>query len=198
MVLEATYGWYWAVDALQRGRPRASGAPVGGEGVRVPAGEERRARRCGSGRSAADGSAARGVDRPAGHPGAARAGPAPGQAGRAAAGCKAEVHAVLAKCGVQVLMSDLFGLEGTAAAGPAGPAGAVRGPDRVAAPADRRPRVRDRPVRRHDPRPAGRRPGYTAVQTIPGIGPDLAAVFVAEIGDVTGSPPPRSWPRGPG
>jgi transposase len=28
-------------------------------------------------------------------------------------------------------------------------------------------------------------PGYTAVQTIPGIGPTLGAVFVAEIGDVT-------------
>ena len=28
--------------------------------------------------------------------------------------CKAEIHAVLAKCGVQVLMSDLFGLAGTA------------------------------------------------------------------------------------
>ena len=27
--------------------------------------------------------------------------------------CKAEVHAVLAKCGIQVLMSDLFGVEGT-------------------------------------------------------------------------------------
>src|SRR6266567_6831018 len=27
--------------------------------------------------------------------------------------CKAEVHAVLAKCGVQVLMSDLFGVAGT-------------------------------------------------------------------------------------
>jgi transposase len=26
-------------------------------------------------------------------------------------------------------------------------------------------------------------PGYTALQTIPGIGPTLAAVFVAEIGD---------------
>jgi transposase len=28
-------------------------------------------------------------------------------------------------------------------------------------------------------------PGYRAVQTIPGIGPVLAAVFVAEVGDVT-------------
>src|SRR4051812_49524078 len=27
---------------------------------------------------------------------------------------KAEVHAVLAKCGIQVLMSDLFGIDGTA------------------------------------------------------------------------------------
>ena len=33
-------------------------------------------------------------------------------------------------------------------------------------------------------------PGYSAVQTIPGVGPVLAAVFVAEIGDVTGSPGP--------
>ena len=28
-------------------------------------------------------------------------------------------------------------------------------------------------------------PGYTALQNTPGIGPTLAAVFVAEIGDVT-------------
>lgn len=27
--------------------------------------------------------------------------------------CKAEIHAVLAKCGVQVSMTDLFGLAGT-------------------------------------------------------------------------------------
>jgi len=30
----------------------------------------------------------------------------------------------------------------------------------------------------------GRDPGYAAVQTIPGIGPTLGAVFVAEIGDI--------------
>jgi transposase len=28
-------------------------------------------------------------------------------------------------------------------------------------------------------------PGYTAIQTIPGVGPLLGAVFVAEIGDIT-------------
>ena len=39
-------------------------------------------------------------------------------------------------------------------------------------------------------------PGYVAVQTIPGVGPTLAAVFVAEIGDVTRFPGPAqltSW-----
>ena len=34
--------------------------------------------------------------------------------------CKAEVHAVLAKCGIQVLMSDLFGVHGTALLGGSG------------------------------------------------------------------------------
>ncbi len=66
------------------GRPGASGASAGGEGFRVPASQERRARRQGPGGPAADGSAAGGVDRTTGDPGAARAGPAPGQAGRAA------------------------------------------------------------------------------------------------------------------
>jgi transposase len=33
-----------------------------------------------------------------------------------------------------------------------------------------------------------RHPGYTAVQTIPGIGPTLGAVLVAEIGEVTRFP----------
>ena len=39
-------------------------------------------------------------------------------------------------------------------------------------------------------------PGYVAVQTIPGVGPILAAVFVAEIGDVGRFPGPTqltSW-----
>ncbi len=85
VVLEATYGWYWAADVLaEAGANGASGASVGGEGFRLPAGEERRTRRRGSGRSAADGPAARGVDRPARGARAAGAGPAPVQAGRAA------------------------------------------------------------------------------------------------------------------
>jgi len=36
----------------------------------------------------------------------------------------------------------------------------------------------------------GRHPGYRTIQQIPGVGPVLAAVFVAEIGDVTRFPDP--------
>jgi transposase len=98
--------------------------------------------------------------------------------------CKAEVHAVLAKCGVQVQVSDLFGVEGTAlldrlelAAPYAARIGSLRRImdaldfeiDHVAG------MVRGR---------LATHPGYAAVQTIPGIGPRLAAVLVAEIGDI--------------
>ena len=82
VVLEATYGWYWAVDVLQAARSAgASGTPVGSQRVSVPAGEKRRARRRRSGRSAADGPTARGLDRTAGDTGVAGAGALPGQAG---------------------------------------------------------------------------------------------------------------------
>jgi transposase len=59
--------------------------------------------------------------------------------------CRAEVHAVLAKCGVRVGLSDLFRRQGRRAAGPVGAGGALCGQDRVAAPDHRRPRLRDRP-----------------------------------------------------
>ena len=39
---------------------------------------------------------------------------------------------------------------------------------------------------------------HTATQVIPGVGPILAAVFVAEIGDVHRFQRRRSWPAGPG
>ena len=97
---------------------------------------------------------------------------------------KAEVHGVLAKCGVRVVMTDLFGLEGTALL------------DRIKLPAPYRARVES--IRRlltdldfevdvftklTRVRLAAD-PSYAAVQTIPGIGPVLGAVLVAEIGDV--------------
>src|SRR3954468_17426225 len=75
VVLEATYGWYWAADTLPRaGCLGAPGASVGREGVRLPPGDKRRARRGRPGRSVADGPAAGGLDRAAGDPRPAPAG----------------------------------------------------------------------------------------------------------------------------
>ena len=57
VALEATYGWYCAVDVLQAGGARMHLAhPLGGsERISIPTSEERRARRRRSDRSAADG-----------------------------------------------------------------------------------------------------------------------------------------------
>ena len=99
--------------------------------------------------------------------------------------CKAEVHAVLAKCGVQVLMSDLFGLAGNDLL------------DRLQLPAPYAARIASLRRLLEDleveidlftgltRRRLARDPGYVAVQQIPGIGPILGAVFVAEIGEVS-------------
>jgi transposase len=98
---------------------------------------------------------------------------------------KAEVHAVLAKCGVQVLMSDLFGVAGTALLDeldlPAPYAARTGSLRRVMDLLDFEIDVFSNLVRGR----LARDPAYTAVQTIPGIGPTLGAVFLAEIGDVT-------------
>ena len=92
---------------------------------------------------------------------------------------------MLAKRGIQVLMSDLFGLEGTELL------------DRLDLPAPYAARIRsqrrimellDFEIDHFAGMVRGRLaadPGYTAVQTIPGIGPTLGALLVAEIGDVT-------------
>jgi transposase len=97
---------------------------------------------------------------------------------------KCQVYAVLAACGVPVVMSDLFGVSGQALL------------DRVVLAPAFRARVNSarRVIEALDfeielftnlvgswLRGHG---GYTAVQTISGVGPILAAVFVAEIGDV--------------
>jgi transposase len=99
-------------------------------------------------------------------------------------GLKAEVHAVLAKGGVWVPMTDLFGVEGNLLL------------DRVAMPAPYMARIASlrRFIEAFDAeidmftglaqRRLSHDAGYTAIQQIPGIGPVLAAVFVAEIGDV--------------
>ena len=113
--------------------------------------------------------------------------------------CKAEIHAVLAKCGVQVAMNDLFGVAGTDLLDRLRPARPVRGADRLAAPADRRPAVRDRPfagmargrlVRR--PRLPG---GADHPRDRPGPG---RGVRRRDRRHHPVRPAPSSWPAGPG
>lgn len=109
---------------------------------------------------------------------------------------RAQVHSVLATCGVQVTMSDLFGVAGNDLL------------DRLELPPPYRARINslrrlldllDTEIDAVTSQLAGRLandPGYRAVQAIPGIGTTLAAVFVAEIGDVTRFPTPAhltSW-----
>jgi transposase len=99
--------------------------------------------------------------------------------------CKAEVHAVLAKCGVQVLMSDLFGLAGTELLDrlelPAPYAARIASLRRLMDDVDFEITVFAGIIRGR----MAHEPGYTAIQKIPGIGPTLGAVLVAEIGDIT-------------
>ena len=111
-------------------------------------------------------------------------------------GLKAQVHAVLAKEGVHVPMTDLFGVAGRKLLDevPLGRAYAIR----VESLRDlievhnREIAMLDREVRTALEGHAG----WDAVQTIPGVGPVLGAVFVAEIDDVTRFPTARhlcSW-----
>ena len=109
---------------------------------------------------------------------------------------KCQVHAVLASAGIAVPMSDLFGVEGNALL------------DRVVLPQAMRVKViscrsligvLDVEIDRFAKLATARLhadPGYAAVQTIPGVGPVLGAVFCAEIGEVTRFPGPThlaSW-----
>jgi transposase len=102
--------------------------------------------------------------------------------------CKAQIHAVLAKCGVAVAMSDLFGVGGTKLLTALVEGGGLPKPY-VARIASLR-RVIDLlefeidVFTRLTRGQLARDPGYVAVQTIPGIGPVLGAVLVAEIGEV--------------
>ncbi|MGY4782766.1 IS110 family RNA-guided transposase [Rhodococcus opacus] len=185
VVLEATYGWYWAVDALQ-----AAGAsvhlahPLGIKGFRY-----RRVKN--DVRDAGDLADLLRMHR---LPEVWIAPPATRELRELVryraklvalrSGLKAQVHAVLAKAGVLILVSDLFGVEGRGRLTrvPLGVAYAQRMIsllelidvldahegrffDQIAA------ELRDHP-------------GYRAIQELPGVGPTLAAVFVAEIGEV--------------
>jgi transposase len=111
-------------------------------------------------------------------------------------GLKSQIHAVLAKEGVAVPMSDLFGVAGRRLLDTVPLGGAyttrVESLRDVIEVCDRETALLDREIRRtlddHD--------GYWAIQALCGVGPVLAAVFTAEIGDVGRFPGPGqlcSW-----
>jgi transposase len=185
VVLEATYGWYWAVDTLaELGTSVHLAHPLG-----VKAFSYRRVKN--DQRDAADLADLLRMGR---LPHAWIAPPVTRELRELVrhraklvamrSTCKAEVHAVLAKRGVWVPMSDLFGGEGTLLL------------DTVELPGPYKARVAslrrlieslDFEIDLFTKLARGRLakdPGYTAIQQIPGIGAVLAAVLVAEIGDV--------------
>jgi transposase len=100
-------------------------------------------------------------------------------------GLKAQVHAVLAKQGVRVAVSDLFGVGGQKIldeldldAPFGGRVSSLRRLiDAFTFEIDVLARRTGAQLKAH--------PGFRAIQAIGGVGPVLAAVFVAEIGDVT-------------
>jgi transposase len=99
--------------------------------------------------------------------------------------CKDQVHAVLAKCGVPVTHSDIFGRGGQVWLDQL-----VLAQPYAAKVASLRTLmgVLDGEISRLGQQAAGMlagHRGYVAVQQLPGIGPVLAAVMIAEIGDVT-------------
>jgi transposase len=111
-------------------------------------------------------------------------------------GLKAQVHAVLAKEGVAVPMSDLFGKAGMALLAEAPLARAYR--LRVSSLLELIDAfdLEVETFRRMIAEQLDDHVGYRAVQAIPGVGPTFAAIFVAEIGDVHRFPGPAqlcSW-----
>jgi transposase len=111
-------------------------------------------------------------------------------------GLKAQVHAVMAKEGVLPKVSDMFGPAGTRQLDSlqlgAPFAMRVRSLRGLIDVYDREVKVLERDIHRH----LKGHHGYRAVQVINGIGPVSAAVLVAEIGDVSRFPTPAhlcSW-----
>jgi transposase len=185
VVLESTYGWYWAIDTLQEvGAGVHLAHPLG-----VKAFEYRRVKN--DLRDAADLADLLRLGR---LPQSWIAPPATRELRELVrhraklvalrSHCKAQVHAVLAKCGVAVPMSDLFGVGGTQLldrlelSKPY--AARIASLRRVLDTLDFEIDIFDKLARGR----LSQDPGYRAVQTLPGIGPVLGAILVAEIGDV--------------
>jgi transposase len=186
VVLEATYGWYWAADALaELGAGVHLAHPLG-----VKAFSYRRVKN--DERDAEDLADLLRMGR---LPEAWIAPPATRELRELVrhraklvgmrTRVKCQVHAVIAAAGIPVTMSDLFGREGCELLRQVDLAAASRA--RIDS-ARRMIDILDWEVELFTNLVAGRLradPGYRALQAIPGVGPTLAAVFVAEIGDVT-------------
>ena len=185
VVLEATYGWYWAVEALQAAGARVHLAhPLG-----VKAFEYRRVKN-----DVRDATDLADLLRMGRLPEAWIAPPATRELRELVrhraklvglrSHCKVEIHAVLAKCGVQVLMSDLFSpagedlLDRCALPGPY--AARVQSLRRLIIDIDTEIDLFTRLTRGR----LAANPDYVALQQLPGVGPVLAAVFLAEVGEV--------------
>jgi len=197
VVLEATYGWYWAADTLAAAGAEVHLAhPLGVRGFayrRVKNDEK----------DAADLADLLRMGR------LPEAWIAPAEIRelreltryriklvRLRTSCKDQVHAVLAKLGIPVTCTDIFGvqgsrwLDGLALAQPyAGKVASLRVlTDELTAEITVLEEVIAGLLAHHG--------GYHAIRALPGIGPVLAAVIVAEIGDITRFPHPArlcSW-----
>ena len=197
VVLEATYGWYWAVDTLAGAGAEVHLAhPLG-----VKAFTYRRVKN--DEKDAADLADLLRMGR------LAEAWAAPPDVRelreltryrqklvRARTSVKDQIHAVLAKLGVPVTCSDIFGVWGNAwldgLALPQPYAGKVASLRKLAGELAGEITLLDTVIadllERHE--------GYRAIQALPGIGPVLPAVIVAEIGDIRRFPGPArlcSW-----
>jgi len=190
VVVEATYGWYWAVDTLiEAGAGVHLAHPLGVKGFAY-----RRVKN--DVRDAADLADLLRMGR------LPEAWIAPPQVRElrelvrhrhklrcVCSGFKAQVHAVLAKNGVASGCSDLFGVRGRQWLAalqasdqlPAVFADRIGSQLRVIDLLEAEIVMADRVIAQ---RLKGQ-PGYEAIQRIGGVGPVFAAVFVAEIGDVT-------------
>jgi transposase len=197
VVLEATYGWYWAADTLaEAGAEVHLAHPLG-----VKAFTYRRVKN--DEKDAADLADLLRMGR------LPEAWIAPAEIRelreltryriklvRMRTSCKDQVHAVLAKLGIPVTCSDIFGgwgamwLDGLALPQPyAGKVASLRAmTGRLGSEITLLDGVLADLLAGHD--------GYHALQVLPGIGPVLAAVIIAEIGDIGRFPGPDrlcSW-----
>ncbi|MBC9719706.1 IS110 family transposase [Streptomyces sp. TRM66268-LWL] len=197
VVLEATLGWYWAADALaEAGAEVHLAHPLG-----VKAFSYRRVKN--DERDAQDLADLLRLGR---LPEAWLAPPETRELREMVRGrhklvsqrtsCRNQIHGVLGKLGIAVPMSDLFGAGGTEFLDklpvPDGYGARLRALNSVMSELKKQIAGLDKQIAHRLRDDAG----YRAIQRIDGVGPVLAAVFVAELGDVTRFPGPKhvcSW-----